>query len=88
VEQGQQDEAVASAQRYLALALSRNDAGLDLYLEVITARTALLGNLRVAAGLRMQQVQRPADRGPGWRLASGTRRFLRNLGTRSVGMAG
>jgi NodT family efflux transporter outer membrane factor (OMF) lipoprotein len=71
VERGQQDEAVASAQRYLALALSRYDAGLDLYLEVITARTALLSNQRVAAGLRMQQmvasVQLIKALGGGWR---------------------
>jgi outer membrane protein TolC len=38
----EQDAAVASSQRYLKLANSRYESGLDSYLNVITAQTTLL----------------------------------------------
>jgi NodT family efflux transporter outer membrane factor (OMF) lipoprotein len=66
----QQDAAVASSQRYLAFAVIRYQAGLDIYLDVITAQTVLLSNQRTAMGLRMQQmtanVQLVKALGGGW----------------------
>ena len=44
----QQDEAVASAERSLALANNRYVAGVAAYLEVITAQSALLANQRTS----------------------------------------
>jgi len=66
----QQNAAVASSQRYLMLADARYKSGLDIYLDVITAQTALLSNQRTAMNLRMQQmtasVQLIKALGGGW----------------------
>ena len=66
----QQEAAVASSRRYLAFAVSRYQSGLDIYLDVITAQTSLLGNQRTAMGLLMQQmtanVQLVKALGGGW----------------------
>jgi NodT family efflux transporter outer membrane factor (OMF) lipoprotein len=51
-----QDKAVASAQKALALALDRYQLGIDPYLNVITAQTALLSNQETAVNLRVQQM--------------------------------
>jgi NodT family efflux transporter outer membrane factor (OMF) lipoprotein len=56
VELGQQADAVESSRRLLAIALSRYQSGLDIYLDVITAQTGLLVNQRTALNLRMQQM--------------------------------
>jgi NodT family efflux transporter outer membrane factor (OMF) lipoprotein len=53
---GQQDAAVAAAQRFLDIATDRYKLGLDPYLDVITAQTTLLGNQQTAVTLRLQQV--------------------------------
>jgi NodT family efflux transporter outer membrane factor (OMF) lipoprotein len=53
----QQDVAVKSAQNTLRLALDRYRLGLDPYLNVITAETALLSNQETEVTLRMQQMQ-------------------------------
>jgi NodT family efflux transporter outer membrane factor (OMF) lipoprotein len=67
----QQEAAVASSRRYLAFAVSRYQSGLDIYLDVITAQTSLLGNQRTAMGLLMQQmtanVQLVKALGGGWK---------------------
>jgi NodT family efflux transporter outer membrane factor (OMF) lipoprotein len=67
---GQQDTAVASAQRYLTIATDRYKLGLDPYLDVITAQTTLLSNQQTAVNLRMQQltdsVQLIEALGGGW----------------------
>jgi NodT family efflux transporter outer membrane factor (OMF) lipoprotein len=67
---GQQDTAVASAQRLLAIATNRYQLGLDPYLDVITAQTALLGAQQTAVTLRLQQltaaVQLIEALGGGW----------------------
>jgi NodT family efflux transporter outer membrane factor (OMF) lipoprotein len=52
----QQDAAVKSAQRNLNVATDRFKLGLDPYLNVITAQTALLSNQQTAVNLRMQQM--------------------------------
>jgi len=52
----QQDTAVESAARNLRLATSRYRAGIDPYLNVITAQTTLLSNQQTAVTLRRQQV--------------------------------
>lgn len=66
----QQDAAVASAQRNLEVANSRYRAGIDPYLNVITAQTTLLGNQQTAVNLRRQQmtsgVQLIEALGGGW----------------------
>ena len=66
----QQNEAVASAQRSLDLATERYKAGIDSYLNVITAQTTLLNNQRTAVTLQMQQmtasVQLIKALGGGW----------------------
>jgi len=51
-----QDTAVKSAQRSLALAQDRYKLGIDPYLNVITAQTALLSNQEAAVTLRIQQM--------------------------------
>jgi NodT family efflux transporter outer membrane factor (OMF) lipoprotein len=51
-----QDKAVSSAQKALALALDRYQLGIDPYLNVITAQTALLTNEETAVNLRIQQM--------------------------------
>jgi NodT family efflux transporter outer membrane factor (OMF) lipoprotein len=66
----QQDAAVKSAQRNLNVATDRFKLGLDPYLNVITAQTALLSNQQTAVNLRMQQmtssVQLIEALGGGW----------------------
>jgi NodT family efflux transporter outer membrane factor (OMF) lipoprotein len=51
-----QDSAVKSAEKSLALAQDRYNLGLDPYLNVITAQTALLSNQETAVNLRIQQM--------------------------------
>jgi NodT family efflux transporter outer membrane factor (OMF) lipoprotein len=66
----QQDTAVASAERLLAIATDRYKLGLDPYLDVITAQTGLLSARQTAVTLRMQQltsgVQLIEALGGGW----------------------
>jgi NodT family efflux transporter outer membrane factor (OMF) lipoprotein len=66
----QQDTAVSSAQRNLQLAMQRYQAGIDPYLNVITAQTALLTNQQAAVTLRRDQmtasVQLIEALGGGW----------------------
>jgi outer membrane protein TolC len=66
----QQNAAVASAQRTLSLSTERCKAGIDSYLNVITAQTALLTNQRTAVTLQMEQmtasVQLIKALGGGW----------------------
>ncbi len=66
----QQDTAVASAQRNLQLAQQRYQAGIDPYLNVITAQTTLLTNQQTAVNLRRDQmtasVQLIEALGGGW----------------------
>ena len=66
----QQDQAVASAQHYVALATDRYKLGLDPYLDVITAQTALFSNQQTNVTLRLQQltasVQLIEALGGGW----------------------
>jgi NodT family efflux transporter outer membrane factor (OMF) lipoprotein len=56
VEIQDQDTAVKSAQRTLALADDRYKLGIDPYLNVITAQTSLLSNQETAVTLRIQQM--------------------------------
>jgi NodT family efflux transporter outer membrane factor (OMF) lipoprotein len=51
-----QEKAVNSAQRALSLATDRYQLGVDPYLNVITAQTALLSNQETAVNLRIQQM--------------------------------
>ncbi len=53
---GQQDDAVRSATRTLALATHRYELGIDSYLNVITAQLALLNNQLAAVNIRSQQM--------------------------------
>ncbi len=66
----EEDTAVTSAQKNLAIATDRYQLGLDPYLNVITAQTALLSNEQTAVTLRMQQmtssVQLIEALGGGW----------------------
>jgi NodT family efflux transporter outer membrane factor (OMF) lipoprotein len=66
----QQDTAVKSAERNLAVATDRYRLGIDPYLNVITAQTTLLTNQQTAVNLRMQQmtasVQLIEALGGGW----------------------
>jgi len=66
----QQDTAVTSAQRNLQLAQQRYQAGIDPYLNVITAQTTLLTNQQTAVNLRRNQmtasVQLIEALGGGW----------------------
>ena len=68
----EQDAAVNSSQRYLTLAKDRYDLGIDSYLNIIIAQTALLNNQRTAVNLRSQQmtatVQLVKALGGGWDL--------------------
>jgi outer membrane protein TolC len=61
---------VKSAQRNLTIAMARYRTGLDPYLDVITAQTALLGDQETAVSLRMGQmtssVQLIEALGGGW----------------------
>jgi NodT family efflux transporter outer membrane factor (OMF) lipoprotein len=69
-ERQQQDIAVRSAERTLALATHRYELGIDSYLNVIVAQTALLNNQQTAVNLRTQQmtssVQLILTLGGGW----------------------
>ena len=69
-ELAQQDQAVASSQRYVALATDRYRLGLDPYLDVITAQTSLFSNQQTNVNLRLQQltasVQLIEALGGGW----------------------
>ena len=56
VELVHQDAAVQAAERTLELATDRYKLGLDPYLNVITAQTALLSNQQTAVSLRIQQM--------------------------------
>ncbi len=51
-----QDTAVKSAEKSLALATDRYNVGIDPYLNVIVAQTALLSNQETAVNLRIQQM--------------------------------
>ncbi|MGO8791473.1 MAG: efflux transporter outer membrane subunit, partial [Terriglobia bacterium] len=51
-----QDTAVKSAERSLAIAKDRYQLGIDPYLNVLTAQTALLSNQETAVNLRIQQM--------------------------------
>ena len=66
----QQDTAVSSAERNLQLAQQRYQAGIDPYLNVITAQTSLLTNQQAAVNLRRNQmtasVQLIEALGGGW----------------------
>jgi NodT family efflux transporter outer membrane factor (OMF) lipoprotein len=66
----QQEAAVKSAERTLSLATDRYKSGIDSYLNVITAQTALLTNQRTAVTLQMEQmtasVQLITALGGGW----------------------
>jgi NodT family efflux transporter outer membrane factor (OMF) lipoprotein len=66
----QQDVAVRSAERTLSLAIHRYETGIDSYLNVIVAQTALLGNQQTAVTLHTQQmtssVQLILTLGGGW----------------------
>jgi NodT family efflux transporter outer membrane factor (OMF) lipoprotein len=66
----QQDTAVKSAQENLAVATDRYRLGIDPYLNVITAQTALLSNQQTAENIRMQEmvaaVQLIEALGGGW----------------------
>jgi NodT family efflux transporter outer membrane factor (OMF) lipoprotein len=70
---GQQDAAVQSAERTLALATHRYELGIDSYLSVITAQLALLTNQQTAVTIRSQQmtssVQLIVALGGGWNAA-------------------
>ena len=67
---GQQDDAVRSAQRTLALATHRYELGIDSYLNVITAQLGLLNDQLTAVNIRSQQmtssVQLIVALGGGW----------------------
>jgi NodT family efflux transporter outer membrane factor (OMF) lipoprotein len=66
----QQDAAIASAQRNLTVATDRYRAGIDPYLNVITAQTTLLSSQQAVVGLRREQmtdtVQLIEALGGGW----------------------
>jgi NodT family efflux transporter outer membrane factor (OMF) lipoprotein len=52
----EQDVAIQSAQRYLTDATNRWKLGLDPYLDVISAQTALLSNQQTMVNLRIEQI--------------------------------
>jgi outer membrane protein TolC len=52
----QQQDAVASAQRYLDVASVRYRTGLDSYLNVFTAQSTLLTNQQTGISLRIEQI--------------------------------
>jgi outer membrane protein TolC len=66
----EQDTAIKSADNTLKIAMTRYRAGVDPYLNVITAQAALLSNQQTAVALRMQQmtasVQLIEALGGGW----------------------
>jgi NodT family efflux transporter outer membrane factor (OMF) lipoprotein len=51
-----QDEAIASARRYVDIAMARYQTGLDPYLNVITAQTTLLSDEQSAVTLRVSEI--------------------------------
>ncbi|MCL5098305.1 MAG: TolC family protein, partial [Candidatus Omnitrophica bacterium] len=69
----QQETAVNSSRQNLALATYRYKTGIDSYLNVITAQTALLANQQTLVTLRLQQltagVQLIEALGGGWNSA-------------------
>ena len=69
----QQQETVASAQRFLDVATARYMTGLDPYLNVFTAQSTLLANQQTIITLRVQQmtssVQLIEALGGGWDIA-------------------
>ena len=71
----QQNAAVTSSQHYLNLADVRYQSGIDIYLNVINAQTALLSNQRTALNLRMEQVTASVQLikalGGGWDVSQG-----------------
>ena len=71
---GQQDVAIASAERSLKLATDRYRLGIDPYLNVITAQTTLFSNQQTAVSLRITQivdsVQLVEALGGGWDAAT------------------
>jgi outer membrane protein TolC len=72
-----QNAAIDSSQRYLNLANSRYQSGLDTYLNVIIAQATLLANQRTALNLQMQQmiasVKLIKALGGGWDAPHGTK---------------
>jgi NodT family efflux transporter outer membrane factor (OMF) lipoprotein len=52
----QQDEAIASAQRYYDLANARYETGLDTYLNVLTAQSTLLSDRQAVITLRVNRI--------------------------------
>jgi outer membrane protein TolC len=52
----QQNAAVTSSQRYFNLAYVRYQSGIDIYLTVINAQTALLNNQRTALNLQIEHL--------------------------------
>jgi len=66
----QQETVVKSSQKYLNLAMTRYDTGVDSYLNVITAQTIYLVNRQTLVNLRIQQmtasVQLVQAVGGGW----------------------
>jgi NodT family efflux transporter outer membrane factor (OMF) lipoprotein len=73
VEEQQQNAAVKAAARSLDLATERYKTGIDSYLNVITAQTAVLNNQRNALNVRRQQmtasVQLIKAVGGGWKMS-------------------
>jgi NodT family efflux transporter outer membrane factor (OMF) lipoprotein len=69
-ERQEQDAAVKASERFLTLEQQRYEMGIDSYLNVIAAQTALIGNERTALNLRMEQltasVQLIKALGGGW----------------------
>jgi NodT family efflux transporter outer membrane factor (OMF) lipoprotein len=69
----QQQVAVNSSQKYLDIAIYRYKLGIDSYLDIITAQTALLTNRQTLVSLYTQQmtdaVQLIEDLGGGWNVS-------------------
>ena len=65
-----QQEAVDSSRTFLQLELTRYDAGIDPYIDVVTAQTTLLSNQQSLTNLQVQEmaasVQLIAALGGGW----------------------
>jgi len=69
----QEDQAVASAQRYLQIANSRYETGLDPYLDVISAQTNLLNDQQTQVVLRVNEMTAAVELvqalGGGWNVS-------------------
>jgi NodT family efflux transporter outer membrane factor (OMF) lipoprotein len=69
----QEDQAVASAQRYLQIANSRYETGLDPYLDVISAQTNLLSDQQTQVTLRVNEMTAAVELvqalGGGWNVS-------------------